>query len=325
MIPESDTTPPHVSAVICTRNRPDKIRTAVETVLGNDYAHFDLTVVDQSTDGQTREIVEEIAAADDRLRYVPMAKSGLSKAYNLAIAATTGKILAFTDDDCIAPTGWMSNVVAAFVEEPDGELLYGQVVAAFPDDHGVALTPYLMIDTPERLAKGEGFRVFGMGANYAARRQLFDRIGGFDEVLGGGGPLKSSQDYDLAYRAYEAGGVILLRPDVVIRHDGRREREDWPELLTNYGFGDGAFYTKHVRCRDPYALWLFIRRLSSMSARFLVKRLLRRPAKSQYVTGMLQGMRGSFSFDVDRDSRLYVARNIVNGSGHQRQAERCAT
>ena len=36
----------------------------------------------------------------------------------------------------------------------------------------------------------------------------------FDEVLGGGGPLRSSQDYDLAYRAYQAGGVILLRPEV---------------------------------------------------------------------------------------------------------------
>ena len=32
--------------------------------------------------------------------------------------------------------------------------------------------------------------------------------------------------------------------------------EDWPALLTAYGFGDGAFYSKHVRCRDPYAVWL---------------------------------------------------------------------
>ena len=70
-----------------------------------------------------------------------------------------------------------------------------------------------------------------MGANFAARRRLFDAIGGFDEILGGGGPLRSSQDYDLAYRTYRAGRVILLRPEVTLRHDGRREAEDWPALL----------------------------------------------------------------------------------------------
>ena len=42
--------------------------------------------------------------------------------------------------------------------------------------------------------------IYGMGANFAARRGLMERVGGFDEILGGGGPLKSSQDFDLQYR-----------------------------------------------------------------------------------------------------------------------------
>ncbi|MEP1125074.1 MAG: glycosyltransferase family A protein [Ilumatobacter sp.] len=297
---------PPVSAIICTRNRADKIRTAVESVLANEYEPFDLTIVDQSTDGLTRPIVESIMESDGRVRYVPMTTSGLSKAYNRGISETTSEILAFTDDDCIAPSEWLDHVVTAFENDPEADLLYGQVVAAYPDNDGVALTPYLMIDKAERLKKGEGFRVFGMGANYAARRRLFDSIGGFDEVLGGGGPLKSSQDFDLAYRAFAADHVIALRPEVVMRHDGRRESEDWPTLLTAYGFGDGAFYAKHVRCRDPYATWLFARRFASQASRFVVKRALRRPAKSQYVTGMIQGFRGSFEFQVDRTSRMYV-------------------
>ena len=129
-------------------------------------------------------------------------------------------------------------------------------VPAYPENGGEALTPLLRIDKPERLDRANGFRVFGMGANFAARRSLFERAGTFDEVLGGGGPLKSSQDFDLAYRAYRRDAPILLRPEVIVRHDGRREREDWPALLRAYGFGDGAFYSKHVRCGDPYAAWL---------------------------------------------------------------------
>lgn len=103
-----------------------------------------------------------------------------------------------------------------------------------------------------------------------------------------------------------AGRMIGLRPEVIIRHDGRREYEDWPTLLTNYGFGDGAFYTKHVRCRDPYALWLFARQAGLMTGRQLARALRRRPVELAYLRGMAQGARSSFTFPVDRTRRLYV-------------------
>ena len=297
---------PAISAVICTRNRPDKIGTAVATVLANDHDDFTLTVIDQSTDDQTRTIVEDLAKRDDRLRYEHMDEAGLSKAYNRGVALTSSEILAFTDDDCVAPIGWLRSIEAAFSAEPDGDLLYGQVIPLETGTDETGLTPQLTFDRPERLSKGDGFRVFGMGANFAARRRLFESIGGFDEVLGGGGPLKSSQDFDLAYRAYQADRVIILRPDVTMRHDGRRESEDWPTLLTNYGFGDGAFYTKHVRCRDPYALWLFAKQAGMTAARQAVRTVRRRPVDLAYLRGMGRGARSSFDFPVDRTARMYL-------------------
>jgi glycosyltransferase involved in cell wall biosynthesis len=301
-----DTTVPHVSAVICTRNRADKIGQAVTSVLANTYPEFDLTVIDQSTDDATEKVIRGLQEGEPRLHYQHMDRSGLSRAYNRGIELTMGPYLAFTDDDCIAPTEWIQHIVDAFEAEPDGDLLYGQVVPAYPEDDGTELTPYLMIHNPERLSRRDGFRVFGMGANYAARRRLFERVGMFDEVLGGGGPLKSSQDFDLAYRAFRAGSTILLRPEVTMRHDGRREREDWPSLLLAYGFGDGAFYSKHVRCRDPYATWLLVKQFGGATVKHVAKRVLRRASdENHYVRGFVQGVRGGFKFDVDRTTRLY--------------------
>ena len=298
----------HISAVICTRNRDDKIGTAVKSVLANDYESFDLTVIDQSTTEATRRVVEPLAAADPRLRYVHVDEAGLSRAYNNGIGRTDGEILAFTDDDCIVAPDWLACIAKAFASEPDGELLYGQVLAAGTTADDMVKTPVLEIHDPQRLSRKDGFQVFGMGANFAARRSLFRTVGGFDTVLGGGGALRSSQDFDLAYRAYRGGRVILLRPDVALRHDGRRETEDWPALLTAYGTGDGAFYTKHVRCRDPYAFWLLTRRLVGYTAKWAVKSVVRRdkPAEIHYVRGMLKGIRGSFEFKVDRATRMYV-------------------
>jgi glycosyltransferase involved in cell wall biosynthesis len=298
----------HISAVICTRNRDDKIGTAVQSVLASDYPSFDLTVIDQSTTDATRKVVEPLAAADPRLRYVHVDEAGLSRAYNNGIGRTEGAILAFTDDDCIVAADWLTSIAKAFAAEPDGELLYGQVLAAGETSDDMVKTPVLEIDEAQRLSRKDGFKVFGMGANFAARRTLFRSVGGFDTVLGGGGALRSSQDFDLAYRAFRGGRVILLRPDVALRHDGRRETEDWPALLTAYGTGDGAFYTKHVRCRDPYALWLLTRRLVGHTAKWVVKSVVRRdkPAEIHYVRGMLSGIRGSFKFKVDRTTRMYV-------------------
>jgi len=303
-------TKPLVSAAICTRNRPDKIGQAVESVLANTYPNFDLIVIDQSTNDETEKIVRSIRERDPRVRYQHMDKSGLARAYNQAIASTTGPFLAFTDDDCIAPADWIEKIVLAFEEQQDGELIYGQVVPAYPEGDGEGLTPHLRIQKPERLDQKNGFRVFGMGANFAARRTLFERAGTFDEILGGGGPLKSSQDFDLAYRAYRRNAAILLRPEIIVRHDGRRESEEWPALLRAYGVGDGAFYSKHVRCGDPYATWLAAKRFTVLGARIIAKYALgRHPSDVPYFLGFIQGVRDGLKFGVDRSSRLYTQIN----------------
>ena len=305
-----DSSQPFVSAVICTRNRPDKIGHAVESVLANTFPNFDLTVIDQSTGDETERVVRRLGERDARVRYRRMSIAGLSRARNLGIASTTGQIIASTDDDCLVPSDWIEKIVAAFEEQRDGELMYGQVVPAYPENGGDVLTPLLRIDKPERLGGANGFRIFGMGANFAAKRSLFERAGTFDEALGAGGQLKAAEDFDMAYRAYRQNAVILLRPEVVVRHDGRRESEDWPALLRSYGFGDGAFYFKHVRCRDPFATWLAARHFTGLSAKFIIKTVFgRRPAEIHYLSGFVQGVRGGLKFSVDRATLLYTEEN----------------
>lgn len=292
---------------MCTRNRPGTIGQAVESVLANDYPSFDVTVVDQSTTDATRAVLASALEADSRLRYLHVEQSGLSRAYNIGIRASEGEILAFTDDDCVAPPGWLRAITDAFARDPEAAMLYGQVLSPDMADQPSYGTPVLPIHRAERLSRRDGFKVFGMGANFAAQRRLFAEIGGFDEALGGGGPLVSSQDYDLAYRAYVAGAAILLRPEVRVTHHGARRLDEWPGLLRAYGIGDGAFYLKHVRCRDPFALRLLVSRLASRGARELGKRLLRRGASDfTYLGSMLLGMRLSLRFGVDRRTRLYV-------------------
>jgi glycosyltransferase involved in cell wall biosynthesis len=298
----------HVSAVICTRNRPDLIGTAVASVLANTYPDFDLLVVDQSDEPRTGEIVKALASTHPNLRYLHTSTPGLSRAYNIGVRETNGEILAFTDDDCVAPTNWIESIAAAFATEPEADMLYGQVLRPESLRDCTDEIPTLAIERPRRLSRRDGFRIYGMGANFGARRRLFERIGGFDEILGGGGPLKSSQDFDLQYRAYLGGATVLLRPDVQVDHYGVRTHAQWPATLRAYGFGDGAFYAKHIRCGDVYAMGLFARRFGYALIREALNGIRRKPSLKLYIGSAFEGMRASLRYGVDRQQRLYLAR-----------------
>jgi GT2 family glycosyltransferase len=268
--------------------------------------------MDQSTNTLTRDVVQGLATRFEnkcKIHYHHLDKAGLSRAYNAGMRVCDGEVIAGTDDDVIVPHDWLSQIARAFDRDPEAGLLYGQVLVpeslkdAYRDG---TVVPSLTFDRPERLAKGGKFRVFGMGANMAIRRSALDRVGGFDEALGGGGPLRSSQDFDLAYRMYHFGMAILLAPEVKVDHYGPRTSEQWPDTLKNYGIGDGAFYSKHIRCGDALALRLFLRTLFLSRARQF-KHVLeqRRWEPNPYASGLFVGVRDASKFAIDKKFRLY--------------------
>jgi glycosyltransferase involved in cell wall biosynthesis len=301
-----------VSVVIPTRGRPDLIGRSVRAVLANDHTDFDVVVIDQSDDDRTGEIVRAIAAGDARLRYVHTLPPGLSRAYNVGARLTRAPILAYTDDDCVASATWISSVARAFASEPDAEMLYGTVALPSELRGSAGQVPILPIAQAERLDERNGLLIYGMGANFALRRTLLDRIGGFDEMLGGGGPLRSSQDFDLQFRAYRAGATVLLRPEVSVDHYGLRREDQWPATLRAYCIGNAAFYVKHIRCGDGVAAT----RLARAIARLVIRQIRhmidpRRPSQTVHLRAYLDGARESLRYPVDRARRLYLPRRAA--------------
>lgn len=300
-----------ISVVICTCDRPDTIGRAVRSVLDQEYRHFEVVVMDQSRSDATERAVTGAVGDDARLRYVRLAERGLSLAYNRGADQARHELLAFTDDDCVAPAGWLAAIATGFAEHPDVGLIYGQVLGPLEEDAGRESggeIPTLGIPKLERLSRKDGFRVFGMGADFAAKRSLVLRLGGFDEVLGGGGPLQSAQDFDFAFRVYRDGGAILLDPRVIVHHYGFRSHADWPATVGSYGVGVGGFIFKHVRVGDAYATALLARIWLSAPLRLLKRVLLRQPVASYwgFLRHLASGMWRSRAYRIDRRLRLYT-------------------
>lgn len=310
-----------ISVVICTRDRADLIANAIESVAACDYPAFDLSVMDQSTNTDTEEVVARLRtelAHRCAIHYHHLDQAGLSRAYNAGFRVTDAPVVACTDDDVVVPRDWLTNTAAAFDDDAGVGLLYGQVLVPASLAHAPegTIVPSLVWSDRERLHESKhNFKVWGMGANMAIRRVAMDKVGGFDEIMGGGAPLRSSQDFDFALRMYRAGYAVLLDPDVRVDHYGARTADQWPGTLVAYGIGDGAFFGKHMRCRDMLVSWLFVRKVARLLAKscYDAARSHRLPKLDDYGTNLFTGLKQGARYDVDRTTRLYAENDRAVG------------
>lgn len=235
--------PPDVTVAICTRERPDDLRRALDGVLAQAPAPAEILVVDNRP---VTDATRLVATANPRVRYLREDRRGLDAARNRALREARGEIVAFNDDDAVPDQGWLAALVANFADR--------RVAAC----SGLTLPSELDTEAQElfeahcSFSRGFTRRVFdlqrdnplavsrvGAGVNMAVRRQTLLDLGGFDERLDGGMPTRSGGDHEMFVRLLTAGHRLVYDPAAVSWH---RHRRTLPELLdTVYGYGVGVY------------------------------------------------------------------------------------
>ncbi|MCZ2220647.1 glycosyltransferase [Corynebacterium pilbarense] len=89
--------PPLVTVAMCTHNRADLIGESIQSVLFQSMQDFEIVIVDDGGEDNTREVVE--AFGDERIRYFWQENAGISAARNLAAEKSRGIYTAVLDDD----------------------------------------------------------------------------------------------------------------------------------------------------------------------------------------------------------------------------------
>ncbi|HZF66952.1 MAG TPA: glycosyltransferase [Gemmatirosa sp.] len=225
---------PEISVVLCTYNRAAMLGGALASLLAldADSPPHEIIVVDNNSPDHTREVVEQfMAQSGGRMRYVFEATQGLSHARNRGIAEARAPLLAFTDDDVRAAPDWLKAIARAFAEHPEVELVGGRVYPIWPSPPPAWLTrenwgPLALYDRgPDgELLVGDPFACI-VGANMAFRREVFDRIGGFDpRHQHRRGSVSAVEDHELQLRMYETGGKAWYEPSAVIHAEVQPNR-----------------------------------------------------------------------------------------------------
>ena len=242
-----------VTVVLCTRDRAELLHGAVAAIQAALRPGDELVVVDSaSVDGQAVAPAREAGA-----RVVRAERPGLSRARNVGLAAAATPLIAFTDDDCRPAADWIERLAAGF-EDPAVGFVTGRVDA---DRTGRMAVSCMVDPEPRRHRLGDDPFALGVGANMAVRADAAAQVGGFDERLGAGAPLRAGEDVDLWWRLLQDGWEGRYRPDARVSHVQWRDGGAALRLSYGYGLGAGALAAKAIRARQPGGWALLAQRL----------------------------------------------------------------
>ena len=225
---------PLISVILPVYNVDEKwLRLCIESVLNQVYPNWELCIADDASPSpHVREVLQEYAAKDGRIKLEMRAENGhISAASNSALALAAGDFVVLLDhDDELSPGAlfWVANEINAY---PDAAILYSD--EDLIDERGRRFAPKFKPDFGFDLL----YSLNLMTHLSAYRTQLVREVGGFR--IG----TEGSQDYDLELRAIEKVG------DDQIRHIPR-VLYHWRVIPGSVAFDMGEKPYAHERARD---------------------------------------------------------------------------
>jgi len=217
-----------VSIIIATANRATDLRDTLASLAKIERpGTVELLVVDNGSTDETRRVVDEAAEYFPfPVRYLFEPEAGKYGALNAGIRATDGRIIAATDDDARFERDWLVRAVeglarceCAFVGGRVLPLWGGPRPAWLAERNGLHAKVIALLDHGDRVREFGRDISWPLGVNVAYRRDVFERVGLFDNRLGRKtGTLRNQaqREWHLRARVHGARGFYL--PDMVVHH-----------------------------------------------------------------------------------------------------------
>jgi glycosyltransferase involved in cell wall biosynthesis len=229
---------PTVSVVIPCRNERAYIKGCIDSFLGCDYPpdKVEVIVADGISNDGTREIVEEYSRRYSNVKLVDNLDRTFPAAINAGIRHSSGDVIVISSAHSFCDSKFVSTCLR-YQNQSGADNVGGAVKIEPGADTNLARAIAMALGS--RFGSGNAYVKTGsdepIWADTAAfgcyRRELFDRIGYFDERLLG------SSDMDFNRRVLGAGGRILLVPEIVIKYFA----DATPGAFWRHNFADGVW------------------------------------------------------------------------------------
>lgn len=142
-----------ISIVICVYNGEKFIKKAIDSVLKQTFADFELIIVDDGSTDQTSNICKLYAEEDNRIRIIHQTNRGLGYSRRIGLNVAKGEWIAFLDADDWFEPNWIEDLYRETVEEPNVDIVIGNAYMCYEMNDG-------SIRKEERIAMSQHY-VFG--------------------------------------------------------------------------------------------------------------------------------------------------------------------
>ncbi|HJQ25700.1 MAG TPA: glycosyltransferase [Blastocatellia bacterium] len=223
---------PRLSVVVCSYNGARTIGDCLRALDRLDYPNYEVIVVDDGSTDDTAMI-----ARRHRVRLMRTENCGLSSARNTGLAAATGEIIAYIDDDAYPDPHWLNYLAATFASTthagvggpnlaPAGDGLIASCVAHSP---GGPIHVLLSDRIAEHIP----------GCNMAFRKRCLEAIGGFDTQF-----RVAGDDVDVCWRLQERGWTLGFSAAAVVWHHRRNSVRAYWRQQQGYGKAEALLERK---------------------------------------------------------------------------------
>lgn len=197
-----------ISVVIPTHCRPHLLRNCMQCLAEQsfDKNFFEVIVVSDGHDEETKHVVNSFKQLHPAVYYLHLAeKKGPAAARNMGWQRAWGKLVAFTNDDCLPDKHWLASLYKTYRGEE--EIAYaGRVnvpLPSRPTDHEKKTSD---LEVAEFVT-----------ANCCCTKMALEKVDGFDERFS----MASREDCDLEFKLLQQNVPVVSVEEAVVVHPMR--------------------------------------------------------------------------------------------------------
>jgi O-antigen biosynthesis protein len=223
---------PRISVVVCSYNGAATIGDCLAAIKELDYPEYELIVVNDGSTDTTADIAREHGA-----RVIETPNQGLALARNTGLAAASGEIVAYVDDDAAPDRDWLTYLADAFAT---GEwAAVGGPNVPWPGAGDVPAAISNAPGGPTHVLVSDREAEHIPGCNMAFRRSVLQELKGFDPQFHAAG-----DDVDICWRLSEAGHRIGFHAGASVWHHRRRSVGAYFRQQRGYGAAEALLERK---------------------------------------------------------------------------------